>query len=358
MSLRAHSLFFPLAIAQGAAGILLWSLAGAPPPDHAAWHAHEMIFGYSLAVLAGFLLTRLGPRLLLVLAGAWIAARIGIGLAATPMLLRAILALLPSIGIPLCAAMAFLQGTKRRANLAFPVLIAVFPLAELLFLAGELAHWQGGTAAGMWLGLGAVLMLIAAMGGRVIGAAVSGAVQRAGGARIPPRLWLERAQLLALAGGFVALAWDAPGAAAVLLAAGGALFLLRLALLLPGLRHSPADILGLVPGQAWLGLGLLGFGAATLSLLPLPSVAVLHLATIGGIGTTTLVMMLRTIAQRDRGAMPVLRVLLAAALMGAAAVLRAFGLAAPELAFPAAASAWALALLLAALHGAPAHRAP
>ncbi|MDI3306474.1 MAG: NnrS family protein [Acetobacteraceae bacterium] len=347
MALRAHSLFFPLAIAQGIAGILLWSFAGLPPPDHAAWHAHEMIFGYSLAVLAGFLLTRLGPRLLLVLAGAWIAARIGCGLAGTPVPFRAVLALLPSLGIPLCAAMTFLQGTKRRANLAFPVLIAVFPLAELLFQAGELARWQGGIAAGMWLGLGAVLTLIAVMGGRVVGAAVSGAVQRAGGARIPPRLWLERAQLLALAGGFVALAWDAPGPAAILLSAGGALFLLRLALLLPGLWHSPADILGLMLGQAWLGLGLLGFGASALRLLPLPPIAVLHLATIGGIGTTTLVMMLRTIAQRDRGAMPVVRVLLAAAFMGGAALLRAFGLAVPDLAFPAAALAWALALLLA-----------
>lgn len=347
MPLRAHALFFPLAIGQGAAGILLWSLAGLPPPDHAAWHAHEMVFGYSLAVLAGFLLTRLGPQFLLALTGAWIAARIGYALVGMPSLLRAILALLPSFGIPLCAAMTFLQGAKRRGNLAFPVLIAVFPLAELLFQAGELGLWQGGTAAGMWLGLGAVLMLIAAMGGRVVGAAVSGAMQRAGGARIPPRLGLERAQLVALAIGMVALADDLPVPAAVLLAVGGALFLLRLVLLLPGLRHSPADIVGLMLGQAWLGLGLLGFGASTLSLVPLPPIAVLHLATIGGIGTTTLVMMLRTIAQRDRNAMPALRVLLAAALMTGAALLRTFGLAASDLAFLAAALAWTLALLLA-----------
>ena len=358
MSLRAHALFFPLAIGQGAAGILLWSLAGVPPPDHAAWHAHEMIFGYSLAVLAGFLLTRLGPRLLLALAAAWLAARIGYAVMEVPALLRAALAILPSLGIPLWAAMTFLQGTKRRGNFVFPVLLAVFPLAELLFQAGELGLWPGGTAAGTWLGLGAILMLIAAMGGRVIGAAVSGAAQRAGGARIPPRLWLERAQLLALAGGFLAQAFGLPLPAALLLATGGALFLLRLALLLPGLRHSPADILGLVPGQAWLGLGLLGFGASSLSLLPLSATAVLHLATIGGIGTTTLVMMLRTIAQRDRGAMPALRVPLAAALMGAAAVLRGLGLAAPDIAFPAAAVAWAGALLLAALRGAPARRSP
>src|SRR3970282_1570646 len=48
-----------LAGAYAALAVPLWALqyAGWLPGANIAWHAHEMIFGYAFAVIAGFLLT-------------------------------------------------------------------------------------------------------------------------------------------------------------------------------------------------------------------------------------------------------------------------------------------------------------
>ena len=57
----------------------------------AAWHTHELLFGYGLAVVAGFLLTAipnwtgrlpLAGRPLLALVGLWLAGRLAVALAA------------------------------------------------------------------------------------------------------------------------------------------------------------------------------------------------------------------------------------------------------------------------------------
>jgi uncharacterized protein involved in response to NO len=70
-------------------GVWLLAFAGvASPPDYLApfdWHAHEMIFGFTVAVIAGFLLTAVGNWTqretlvgapLLALAGLWVLGRI------------------------------------------------------------------------------------------------------------------------------------------------------------------------------------------------------------------------------------------------------------------------------------------
>jgi uncharacterized protein involved in response to NO len=69
----------------------VWSLTGGSAPQGVlsgvTWHAHEMIFGFTVAVIAGFLLTAVeswtklptlrGPWLLAVV-GIWVAARVGL----------------------------------------------------------------------------------------------------------------------------------------------------------------------------------------------------------------------------------------------------------------------------------------
>jgi uncharacterized protein involved in response to NO len=56
----AHRLLFPLAATFALAAPPFWlALRGAHPGmDGALWHGHEMLFGYALAVIAGFLSTR------------------------------------------------------------------------------------------------------------------------------------------------------------------------------------------------------------------------------------------------------------------------------------------------------------
>ena len=201
--------------------------------------------------------------------------------------------------------------------------------------------------AGAWLGLGLVVLLIAAMGGRLVGAAASGAAQRSGGARIAPRPGLERGLLALLALGFTAEALGRQGMpAAAPLAAGALLLGVRLVSWLPGLRRSQGDVLAVAAGQAWLCVGLLARAAAEVGLLPfIPASSALHLATVGGIGGTTLVMAMRASAQREARPMPVRAAPTVAALMGVAALLRAFG--PPEM-YAAAALVWTLATLVAA----------
>jgi uncharacterized protein involved in response to NO len=158
---------------------------------------------------------------------------------------------------------------------------------------------------------------------------------------------LERALLASLATGFLAEAMDLPPVApALLLGVGGALIGARLLSWVPGLRRSQGDVLAIAAGQAWFCVGLLARAVAEVGLLPgLPASAALHLATIGGIGGTTLVMTMRVAAQREARPMPIRATPVVAGLMGLAALLRTFG---PSELYGAVALLWTVAALLAA----------
>src|SRR3954466_2231778 len=114
--------FYLLASVFSAASVLLWT---AQASGHlafaylqgAAWHGHEMLFGYTVAVIAGFLLTAVrawtnqptaNGGALMALAALWIAGRV---LVLTPYALAAAvvnaafpLAVALAIGIPLVRA--------------------------------------------------------------------------------------------------------------------------------------------------------------------------------------------------------------------------------------------------------------
>ncbi|PWS35907.1 hypothetical protein DFH01_20295 [Falsiroseomonas bella] len=345
--LSSHRLMFGLATAQGAVFLLAWVLFGVPLSDGAAWHAHEMIFGQAIAVIGGYLLSSVGMRLLAAGALAWLAARAAILVPGVADELRAALSVAATATIVLPAARAFLRGVKRPGNVVFPVLLGGFVAADALFLLGQFHSWDRMTEAGVWLGLGLVVLLIAAMGGRLLSAAASGAAQRGGGGRIPPRPGLEAALLGLLAAGFVAeAAADAALVGATLFAAGGVLLGYRVALWIPGLRRSGGDVLALAAGQLWLGLGFVAWWMAAAGLIPLPGLAALHLATIGGIGGTLLVMTMRAAAQREGRAMPRRAAPVVAGLMGAAAIIRA--VAPPDWGWPMAVTLWTGASLVAA----------
>nr|WP_264185805.1 NnrS family protein [Roseicella aerolata] len=314
-------------------------------PDLAA-HPHEMLLGQALAVLAGFLLHRLPRAALLAIAACWVTARLAQAVPDTPEALRAVLSLVATGAIALPAAHGFLRGAKQADNFVFPLLLLGFLVADALFTLGELAVLPRGAEAGRWLALGLVVLLVAAMGGRLIGAAASGAAQRAGGNRIAPRWWLERSLLALLATGFAALALAAPAPVAALpLGAGAVLLGLRLLYWRRGLQRGAGDLLALAAGQAWLCLGLLAWAAALGGLLAaLPASAALHLATVGGLGGTMLVMAMRTSAQREGRSMPTRAAPAVAGLLGLAALLRGLGM--PGLYGPAAVL-WAVATLVA-----------
>jgi uncharacterized protein involved in response to NO len=74
----AHRLLFPLATLFTLVAVPLWIVFWIkyPAAIRATWHGHEMLFGFALAVIAGFLSTRPRRALAWVLAGTWLAARI------------------------------------------------------------------------------------------------------------------------------------------------------------------------------------------------------------------------------------------------------------------------------------------
>ena len=141
------------------------------------WHSHEMIFGYTTAVVAGFLLTAVRNWTELATPQGWTLAALSLiwclgrvlpffsSSLPTELIALVDLSFLPAlaigIGVPLVR-----RGERR--NLLFLPLIAVFWSANLLIhlaLLGFLSHLAHQAVV---LGLDLLVLLIVIMGGRVI----------------------------------------------------------------------------------------------------------------------------------------------------------------------------------------------
>ena len=171
--------FYLVASLFSAISIALWIAQYAGYLPHAylngsIWHAHEMLFGYTLAVVAGFLLTAvrawtglptptgIALKALVLL---WIAGRL---IAMTP---YHIAAALTGVAFPIAVALAIavpLVQSRSRRNYFFVPLLILLGAAELamhLSYQGRLA-WPA--QASVRVGLDIVLFIIAVLSGRVI----------------------------------------------------------------------------------------------------------------------------------------------------------------------------------------------
>lgn len=284
---------------------LVWAsgLADLPfAPGPIAWHAHEMVFGFAFAAIAGFFLTAVpnwtgaqpaSPRLITVLAGLWLAGRIAVWFA---MVLPAwLVALVDLAFLPVLAAtmLGQLMVRPKPQNLMFLGVLTLAWLADLLVH----LDWMGlaGTESqGIRGGLLTVCAMIAVLGGRVTPAFTRNALLRANpGAAVPvsrPRIDMAGIVLALLTALLATLgAPDAlTGSVAV---AAGLVALLRLS----GWRgfdtlRDPI-VWTMHASYLFLALGLLGWG---LSLLGLGSeIAGLHLLGVGAVGGMTLSIMSR-----------------------------------------------------------------
>jgi len=140
------------------------------------WHAHEMIFGYTMAVIAGFLLTAarnwtgqetargafLGLIFLL-----WMMARAAMLNGTALILWAAISDMLFMLGLGIAVARPILKvGQKRQAPVL--LIVAVLTVANLLFYLGALGLVERGAYLGLHGGLYLVLGMVLFMGRRVI----------------------------------------------------------------------------------------------------------------------------------------------------------------------------------------------
>ena len=281
-------------------GILNGKLAPSSYLEPAAWHAHEMTWGFVVAVIAGFLLTAVGNWTqretatgapLAGLALLWLVGRMAMLLSGVlPRGLPAALdlAFLPALGFVL--ARPLLATNNRRNFVMLAVLAALFATNLVVHLDGLALLPAGSARQANLLGVELIVLLIMIIGGRVIPMFTRNAT---GVARIRNLPWLDRTCVVAMAfllvvGAFAAGSRFSSGLAGLVgvLAAARAVHW--------GARHSWRDPLVWVLhiGYGWLVVGLLLRGAAGLLGWPYGSVAT-HALTVGAIGTLTLGMMAR-----------------------------------------------------------------
>ncbi len=322
-----------LALHAGGAAIRAPTIGVAPH----LWHGHELIFGYGVAVLAGFFLTAVpswtgapaAAAVFVSTTGAlWLAGRLAIWFSAwlDPVIVALVdLAFLP----PLMVRIGL--NLRRRPQPHNVILLALLTL----ILAGNLMvhlEWTGiatdTAAAGLRLGLLAIASLIAIIGGRVIPGFTKNALVRRG---MTDNLPVNHGALSK--GGIVSAVLLAPAVAAGLPDAALGILALAAALLngarLAGWRWRDTlgepILWGLHLAFAMLVLGYGALAAAYLTGSP-HEVAALHLTAIGAIGGMTLAMMSRAaLGHTGRTLTVSKRTALAYLAIAAAALIRAFG---------------------------------
>ena len=160
-------LIVPLWMAVWAGGMTLGS-----PFGTVDWHIHEMLFGYTSAVIAGFLFTaipnwtgRMPMRgwPLMVLAGLWVTGRLAVagkfGLGPVGMMVLDCGFLAAVLAIVIREIIA----GRNWGNLKVVVPVGVYLAADVTFHLE--AMWRGQADAGRQLGFAMVVMLILLIGG-------------------------------------------------------------------------------------------------------------------------------------------------------------------------------------------------
>jgi uncharacterized protein involved in response to NO len=298
--------FYLLASVFAALSVPLWAaqfsgLLTRPYLAGPVWHAHEMLFGFALAVIVGFLLTAgrnwtgrptpTGPALA-ALAALWLAARV---LVLTPWGTAAALA---NVAFPLAAAVALARpfiAARNRRNYFFVALLGGFGAAAAGVHLAQLGWWTPPRGLGLPLALDLLLFILAVMGGRVIPMFTNNGVPGAGALRHPmvERAALGSTLLLVALSAAAALGAEAPAGWAALAAAAAAVAHgLRWALWKPWRSMRAPLVWVLHAAYAWIPLHLALRAAGALGLVA-PTLAV-HALTVGAVGGLVIGMMTRT----------------------------------------------------------------
>ena len=296
----AYRVLFPLASLYAIGAIPVWLALRIThtPLTNGSWHGHEMLFGFALAVVAGFLSMRASRFVTIILAGTWFAARIAAGACSSPLAACAGMAF--PLTVVIVTVPALFRKAKRPENLILPSLVTAVAITDAVW-------WVARVRADLALqthvlvatvDLFALLLLL--VGGRALRGTVGVLLERQGIER-RDRVWRRyELPLAALIGGSALC--DALGLAA----GAGALCVgaaaLAISRLLPRQIHrtiAQPSVWSLALGFLWLVAGLAAKGLAQL-VGTAPVADVLHGISIGALGTFTLVMMSRYSAVRAR----------------------------------------------------------
>ncbi|HYC35557.1 MAG TPA: NnrS family protein [Usitatibacter sp.] len=293
--------FYLAASAFAALSVVLWILqyAGVIPMGALrgpAWHAHEMLFGYAMAVIAGFLFTAVpnwtgrptpSGLALASIVGLWLVGRV---LVLTPFDMAAALV---NAAFPLAVAVGIgipLLGSGNKRNYFFLALLVGASAAALLFHLAEMGRIEWPARAGLQAGLDIVLFIVTVVAGRVIPMFTNNGVPGAGASRRP---WLEKASLGSVLGVLALDVVQVDGALLAVVAVVAAAFnTARLHLWHPWRTFRTPLVWILHAAYAWIPIHLLlrALAEAGWTAAPLAT----HALTVGVIGGMTIGMMTRT----------------------------------------------------------------
>ena len=302
--------FFLGATVWAALAMALWIVAlsgGIVVPsafDPVSWHAHEFLYGYLSAVIAGFLTTAVPNwtgrmpivgRPLAALFVLWVAGRAAVAFSGylSPTVVVVIDLAFPVI-FGLAIAREIVAGKNWRNTIVLAML-TVFTLGNALFHYDAAHGIYAAQGPGLRLGLAAALMMIALIGGRVVPSFTRNWLVKQGDTHmpVPPMRRLDKVAMLVL---LIALAlWvvapiGVPTAAALALA--GVLHFVRLARW-RGMRTLAEPLVGVLhAAYACLPLGALSV-AVEAAWPGTFGPAAQHLWMAGAIGLMTLAVMTR-----------------------------------------------------------------
>jgi uncharacterized protein involved in response to NO len=294
--------FFLVAGIAAVVAVVVWlaMLMGLlPQPGYLAgpaWHAHEMLFGYLAAVIAGFLLTAVRNwsgmdtptgMVLAGLVGLWLAARLMPWLGLPPLMVALTdAAFFPALAIALWRP---LWHGPNPVNRVFLLLLSGMSIASALVHLDALGVLPGGLARGHRLMLDLVILTMLLVSGRVMPFFTERGIMGAKPRSFP---LVERLTFLFAGALLIADLVQPYGQLAGAFAIGLALLLLVRILGWHDRRVWTTPMLTvLYAGLLWLALGLILDGLPAFTALP-PRGA-LHTLTIGAIGVVTLGMMAR-----------------------------------------------------------------
>jgi uncharacterized protein involved in response to NO len=326
--------------------------------DATSWHAHEMVLGFTVAVIAGFLLTAVGNWTqretlvggpLLGLSILWVLGRLAMlfgGVIPRALVALVDLAFLPALIVVL--ARPLIAAKNRRNFVMLGVLGALFAANVIVHLEALGLAPHGAAQHAVFVAVDVVAVVILLIAGRVFPMFTRNATGRTT-IRSTPALDLVTVAAMSALTVIDAIAPESPAGAA---AAGcvGVLSLARAARW--GTWHTARHPLLWIlhAGYAWLALGLV-LRALARVVPAIPTSIATHAITVGAIGSLTLGMMARvSLGHTGRPLVTPRPVTWAFGAITAAAVSRVIApLVAPRWYFPelaAAGALWTLAFLL------------
>ncbi|MFT6556536.1 MAG: hypothetical protein ACJAYR_000383 [Sneathiella sp.] len=267
------------------------------------WHAHELIFGVIMAVVAGFLTTAVpvwtgGERIrgteLKILFGLWLLGRLAVFM--SELLPLPVVVLIDLSFIPYLAFLIGRQIIQKRLwrNLGFiPMLF--FILSGNVLIWGEMLAISNLYAnTGIQLSIGFLVLMTVLIGGRVLPVFTSNWLRRANkNNELANSVWLKRLTIVTTLLAVFSGPLNAPQLFQALASIFAAIFIIARLLQWKGWQTLSDPLMWILHlGYLFLGLGFLA-EASTHVFIDFPEILANHVLTIGGLGTMVLGMMSR-----------------------------------------------------------------